>query len=323
MVGDVSRVALQIDLSLPALQAPRGGRRCRAAGLGAASSNAWRDTACRRASGAPVAQRGTVGDADRRLSEAQLLEASANTMSIKSRVLELVRQMKASRQRESTCGLVSRAEPGRACRRREATPGSAARSPRRRAGAGERRAPGHVRRPGRRGARRARALHRQPAAAAPGHRRSRPLRADVDRRALRRSPRRAGLLRRFMREFKPEQVKRYLAREVIAGLPNAAAIDLAQFAGLDEAARLALPMRASTTTCSPRCGRGSPQPAAFRVEIVGRWSEVDARPDAAARPPRRHAEHAIGRPALRVRARRCRRRADASCCRRWCRGVAT
>src|SRR5207245_71976 len=40
------------------------------------------------------------------------------------------------------------------------------------------------------------------------------------------------LLLQFMREFKPEQVKRYLAREVIGGLPNAAAIDLTQFAGL-------------------------------------------------------------------------------------------
>ena len=49
------------------------------------------------------------------------------------------------------------------------------------------------------------------------------------------------LLQQFVREFKPEQVKRYLAREVIGGLPNAAAIDLSQFAGLfdADAARLA------------------------------------------------------------------------------------
>ncbi len=40
------------------------------------------------------------------------------------------------------------------------------------------------------------------------------------------------LLQRFMQEFRPEQVKRYLAREVIGRLPNAAVIDLSQFAGL-------------------------------------------------------------------------------------------
>jgi len=45
-----------------------------------------------------------------------------------------------------------------------------------------------------------------------------------------------ALLQQFMREFKPEQVKRYLARDVIAGLPNASAIDLSQFAGLFDAA---------------------------------------------------------------------------------------
>ncbi len=43
-------------------------------------------------------------------------------------------------------------------------------------------------------------------------------------------------LKEFMHEFKPEQVKRYLAREVIGGLPNAAAIELSQFAGLVDAA---------------------------------------------------------------------------------------
>src|ERR1700675_867357 len=39
------------------------------------------------------------------------------------------------------------------------------------------------------------------------------------------------LLRRFTSEFKPEQIKHYLAKEVIAGLRNASAIDLSQFAG--------------------------------------------------------------------------------------------
>src|SRR6266487_4375992 len=41
------------------------------------------------------------------------------------------------------------------------------------------------------------------------------------------------LLRRFTREFRPEQIKLYLAKEVIGGLPNASAIDLSQFAGLN------------------------------------------------------------------------------------------
>ena len=41
------------------------------------------------------------------------------------------------------------------------------------------------------------------------------------------------LLRRFVREFKPEQIKRYLSKEVIGGLSNASAIDLSQFAGLN------------------------------------------------------------------------------------------
>ena len=45
------------------------------------------------------------------------------------------------------------------------------------------------------------------------------------------------LLRKFVGEFKPEQIKHYLAREVIAGLRNASAIDLAQFAGLNASAR--------------------------------------------------------------------------------------
>src|SRR5438132_11155486 len=41
------------------------------------------------------------------------------------------------------------------------------------------------------------------------------------------------LLRRFTREFRPEQINLYLAKEVIGGLPNASAIDLSQFAGLN------------------------------------------------------------------------------------------
>jgi hypothetical protein len=42
-----------------------------------------------------------------------------------------------------------------------------------------------------------------------------------------------ALMRRFIREFRPEQVKHYLAKEVIASLRNASAIDLSQFGGLN------------------------------------------------------------------------------------------
>ena len=90
------------------------------------------------------------------------------------------------------------------------------------------------------------------------------------------------LLQQFVREFKPEQVKRYLAREVIGGLPNAAAIDLSQFAGLfdADAARVAEEeaeggeyrelleaLRAKpTVTALP----------GYRVSVLGRWVELDA-----------------------------------------------
>jgi hypothetical protein len=87
------------------------------------------------------------------------------------------------------------------------------------------------------------------------------------------------LLQQFMREFKPEQVKRYLSREVIAGLPNASAIDLTQFAGLidlqasedpaadDEYADLIDALRNTAP---------SPSTRSFVVGIAGRWSELDA-----------------------------------------------
>ena len=90
------------------------------------------------------------------------------------------------------------------------------------------------------------------------------------------------LLQQFVREFKPEQVKRYLAREVIGGLPNAAAIDLSQFAGLfdADAARVAEEeaeggeyrelleaLRAKPTHSTALPG--------YRVSVLGRWVELD------------------------------------------------
>ncbi|HET9646324.1 MAG TPA: FHA domain-containing protein [Burkholderiaceae bacterium] len=100
-------------------------------------------------------------------------------------------------------------------------------------------------------------------------------------------------LRRFMREFKPEQVKRYLAREVIAGLPNAAAIDLSQFAGLvdvdmqdDEADdyRELLAELAGPQPEHPDIG--------YEVSLLGRWSELDAWPVTGTGPA--HGLHAAG-----------------------------
>lgn len=87
------------------------------------------------------------------------------------------------------------------------------------------------------------------------------------------------LLQQFMHEFKPEQVKRYLAREVIGAVPNAAAIDLSQFAGLIDAdARddadeggeyheLLAALRSTPT---------APALRPYQVSVVGRWTELDA-----------------------------------------------
>jgi hypothetical protein len=87
------------------------------------------------------------------------------------------------------------------------------------------------------------------------------------------------LLRHFMREFKPRQIKTYVEKEVIGRLPNASAIDLAHFGGLnaapaeggdgapDEAyGELLAELRSS----EPRAGT---QP--FQISLKGRWSELD------------------------------------------------
>ena len=94
------------------------------------------------------------------------------------------------------------------------------------------------------------------------------------------------LLHQFMREFKPEQVKRYLAREVIGALPNAAAIDLSQFAGLFDADAREVEEQAGRTGNAADDYREllaalAPAPTAaatraFQISVVGRWSEADA-----------------------------------------------
>src|SRR5262249_19669471 len=78
---------------------------------------------------------------------------------------------------------------------------------------------------------------------------------------------------------KPEQIKRYLAKEVIGSLPNASAIDLSQFAGLnaergdesdendDGYSELLAELR------SPKPAQGA---GAYEVSLIGRWSEAGA-----------------------------------------------
>jgi hypothetical protein len=97
-----------------------------------------------------------------------------------------------------------------------------------------------------------------------------------------RSPGGAGareLLQQFMREFRPEQVKRYLAREVIGRLPNAAVIDLAQFAGLcDLEARDRAEEEGeyreliAALRIAPEASLVRP----YEVSVLGRWTENDA-----------------------------------------------
>src|ERR1700694_5805135 len=88
------------------------------------------------------------------------------------------------------------------------------------------------------------------------------------------------LLHRFTGEFKPEQIKHYLAKEVIAGLRNASAIDLSQFAGLNAAQQ-----EDGTSEEEQRYGdllaelrRGSPQSVArpYRVMLLGRRATLGA-----------------------------------------------
>jgi hypothetical protein len=102
------------------------------------------------------------------------------------------------------------------------------------------------------------------------------------------APEAYALLERFMREFKPEQIKRFLAREVIAALPNAAAIDLSQFAGLfDAQAAEAAPDAAENEyaelLAALRSSPAAPSARAFEVSVVGRWSEQQQQ-EPAARP---------------------------------------
>jgi len=94
------------------------------------------------------------------------------------------------------------------------------------------------------------------------------------------------LLRRFVAEFRPEQIKQYLARDVIAGLRNASAIDLSQFAGLNALAEGRI--EADEEDVDPYAdlladlrgtGAGA-QPPSYEVTVLGRWAPIDALADA-------------------------------------------
>lgn len=87
----------------------------------------------------------------------------------------------------------------------------------------------------------------------------------------------ADLLRRFMREFRPEQIKEYLAKEVIGPLPNASAIDLSQFAGLNAGRGdedTAEEDGYSELLAELRSAKPSALARPYEVNLIGRWSEV-------------------------------------------------
>lgn len=85
------------------------------------------------------------------------------------------------------------------------------------------------------------------------------------------------LLQRFIREFKPEQIKHYVAKELIGRLPNASAIDLSQFAGLnavrgddddeedDSYDELLAELRSAKPGDAAR---------PYEVSLMGHWSEL-------------------------------------------------
>ncbi|MEO5844807.1 MAG: FHA domain-containing protein [Caldimonas sp.] len=96
------------------------------------------------------------------------------------------------------------------------------------------------------------------------------------------------LLQQFMNEFRPEQVKRYLAREVIGRLPNAAVIDLSQFAGLSDLEAGERPGDDDEYRELIAALRTTPAPPvrAHEVEVLGRWSESEATNAVEGRPRR-------------------------------------
>jgi hypothetical protein len=86
------------------------------------------------------------------------------------------------------------------------------------------------------------------------------------------------LLQRFMREFKPGQIKTFIAKEVIGRLPNASAIDLAHFGGLNAAPATGdgAPDEAyGELLAELRSSEPRPDAQPYQVSLKGRWSELD------------------------------------------------
>ena len=95
----------------------------------------------------------------------------------------------------------------------------------------------------------------------------------------------------------PEQVKHYLAREIIARLPNASAIDLTQFAGLTTGADSAGATRATTRTCSTSSAatsRKSRNPSKSRWSVAGPTASVGPEPAPRGAPACRERDTARG-----------------------------
>ena len=117
------------------------------------------------------------------------------------------------------------------------------------------------------------------------------------------------LLQQFMHEFRPEQVKRYLAREVIGRLPNAGVIDLGQFAGLadleardraeedGEYRELLAALRTAPPSASVR---------PYEISVLGRWTEADAPSSPSGRSPSSPVRgHSFDTPSTPLAGRRC------------------
>ena len=108
----------------------------------------------------------------------------------------------------------------------------------------------------------------------------------------------AALLKRFMAEFTPEQIKRFLARDLIAGLRNASAIDLSQFAGLNvDAAPSADDDPYQALIADLKSGTPDGTGRAYEVALVGRWVQTDV-PTPGGAPGRPRADGRGANPAL-------------------------
>ena len=94
------------------------------------------------------------------------------------------------------------------------------------------------------------------------------------------------LLLRFTREFTPEQIRHFVAKEIVARLPNASAIDLNQFAGLVVAGG-AEADEGEYAELLHELRNGEPLSARpYRVTLEGRWCEEEPRAARETKPSR-------------------------------------